>query len=102
MAAAERRWYRLDQFVSGNSGPRSSRGPFCCPRVPVSGLLEIPAGKGGELVRIEEKIFFPLTSGIRARAVIVDLATNYAYQVVYVQRRSSCYEAWVKSAKADA
>lgn len=105
IAAAERRWYMVDQFVRGGQPQnvaRNSRGPYCCPRVPVSGLLEIPAEKSGEFVRIEEKVYFPVSSAIRARAVIRDVATNVAYQVHYIQRRSTFIEAWVKRATPDA
>lgn len=100
MASVERRWYYVDTFVKGSTGARSRRGPYLCDRVPMNGTVEV-ANKGGDLVTVDERIYLPVVSGAKARAVVVDIATNTTYEILYVQRWSPRIEAWVKRTMPD-
>lgn len=100
MGSNERRWYYVDTYIKGNSGPRNRRGPYLCERVPMNGMTEMP-NKSGDLVTVEERIYLPPVSGAKARAVVVDVATNVTYEVLYVQRWYPRIEAWVKRSMPD-
>lgn len=96
----ERRWYYVDTYVKGSSGARNRRGPYLCEHVPMNGTVQIP-NKSGEMVTVEERIYLPAVSGAKARAIVVDVATNLAYEVLYVQRWTPRIEAWVKRSMPD-
>jgi hypothetical protein len=100
MGSPERRWYYIDTFVKGNSGPRNRRGPYLGERVPMNGTVEV-ANKGGDLVTVDERIYLPAVSGLKARAVLVDVASNMTYEVLYIQRWLPRIEAWVKRTMPD-
>lgn len=100
IGTAERRWFYVDAYVKGSTGARSRRGPYPCEYLQTNGTIEI-ANKGGDLVTVDARVYFPIVSGVKPRAVIVDLANNVTYEVLNTQRWSTRIEAFVRRTMPD-
>lgn len=72
------------------------RGPYLCDHIPANGQLQVPSTNGkGEaiMVVIDERIWLPTETNVKARAVLLNVETNESYSVVHVERWTDRIEA---------
>lgn len=76
-------------------------GPYLCTRVPMNGQLQMPAGKGNQIVVIDERLKLPLETDLSARSVVTDIETNVQYEVIQSNRWTDFIEAYLVRRAAD-
>lgn len=97
MPDAQQGYFYVDNRNLSAGDKFDRRGPYIGDIVPADGSLQVPqTSKSGDvtMVSVDVRIWLPVESGITARSIITNAATNVSYSVVYVARWSPKIEAY--------
>ena len=95
---AQQGYFYVDNRNLASGDKFDRRGPYIGDIVPADGELQVPqSSKTGAdiMVTIDARIWLPVESGVTARSIITNVATNVSYSVVYVPRWTPKIEAFV-------
>lgn len=75
------------------------RGPYLGSFVPADGQLQVPSSsKSGDaiMVMVDAHIWLPLSSDVKARSILTNVASNVGYSVLFAGRQGERIEALVQ------